>query len=106
MAIDAFQSTAWLLTGLTQSRRGVLEYAAGRLTWSNEEGCVFDVQLNELTNVRFPWYYFSGGVKFTIGKEHYRLSFVRPNSEGGDITDIGQGRRAGKMWKTILLRRA
>ena len=105
---DSHQSPAWLLSGLTGSRAGTLKYANGRITYFNDEGRpVFDVQLQELTNVSFPWYYFSGGVKFTLGKEHCRLSFVRPNdAPGGGIGDIGDGRRAGKVWKSILLRRA
>jgi len=103
---DDYQSPAWLLSGLTGSQSGRLKYAGGQLAYASDEGTVFDVPLRELTSVRFPWYYFSGGVKFTIGKNHYRLSFIRPNGAGGDILDVGEARRAGKMWKSIMLRRA
>jgi hypothetical protein len=128
MTTEVYRTPAWLLIGLTRSSPGVLEYADGRLAYSNEDGRVFDVQLAELTDIRFPWYYFSGGVKFTLGKDHYRLSFVRPNdasdlpsriladtpaggpfallTAGRKVMDIGEGRRAGKAWKTILLNRA
>lgn len=124
MTTDAYLTPAWLLIGLTRSAPGVLEYADGRLAYSNEDGRVFDVPLSEVTAVKFPWYYFSGGVKFTVGTEPYRLSFVRPNdasdipgrllagSEAGapfalltagrKVLDIGEGRRAGKAWKAIL----
>jgi hypothetical protein len=106
MTTDTFQSPAWLLSGLTRSHAGILEYTGGRLAYSSEEGVVFDVALTELTNVRFPWYYFTGGVKFTIGRDHYRISFVRPNdASGGSVADIGEGRRNGKAWKAILLPR-
>ena len=119
-----FRTPAWLLIGLTRSAPGVLEFADGRLAYSNEEGRVFDVPLAEVTAITFPWYYFSGGVKFTAGGEHYRLSFVRPNdasdipgrlmagteegapfallTAGRKVRDIGEGRRAGKAWKAIL----
>lgn len=124
MPDDAFRTPAWLLIGLTRSVPGVLEFADGRLAYSIEAGRVFDVPLSEVTGIKFPWYYFSGGVKFTVGSEAYRLSFVRPNdasdvpgrllagSEAGGplalltagrkVADIGEGRRAGKAWKRIL----
>jgi hypothetical protein len=122
---NVLRTPAWLLVGLTRSVPGVLECADDRLAYSNEDGRVFEVPLSEVTGVTFPWYYFSGGVKFTIGADHYRLSFVRPNdasdipdrllaetaadapfallTAGRKIADIGEGRRAGKAWKTILL---
>ena len=123
---DAFRTPAWLLIGVTRSMPGVLEYADGRLAYSNEDGRVFEVSLPEVTGITFPWYYFSGGVKFTVGTHRYRLSFVRPNdasdiparllagSEAGGpfalltagrkLGDIGDGRRAGKAWRAILAR--
>jgi hypothetical protein len=100
---DTFSTPAWLMEGLTRSRSGVLEYSGGRLMFHLGGGVLFDAALTELTAVRFPWYYFGGGVKFSVGKAHYRLSFVRPNTEpGGSIADIGEGRRHGKAWKAIL----
>jgi hypothetical protein len=123
MSTDAFRTPAWLLTGLTQSSPGVLEFADSRLAYTGEEGRIFDAPLSEVTDIKFPWYYFSGGVKFTIGAENYRLSFVRPNdasdipgrlladtaggplallTAGRKVRDIGEGRRAGKAWKEIL----
>ena len=101
---EHYQSDAWLLLGMTRSRAGTLEYRGGRVIYTDEVGLVFDVELSELTDVRFPWYYFCGGVKFTLGREHYRLSFVRPNDASGG-GEIGAGLRAGKIWKSILLRR-
>jgi hypothetical protein len=100
---DTFSTPAWLLEGLTRSRSGVLEYSGGRLVFRLDGDVVFDAALTELTAVRFPWYYFGGGVKFSVGKDHYRLSFVRPNTDpGGSVADIGEGRRNGKAWKAIL----
>ncbi len=77
--------------------------------------------------MRFPWYYFGGGVKFAIGTERYRISFVRPNDRedislrlaarsrnGGPealavtvrkIEDICKGRRTGRAWKAVFLER-
>ena len=85
---------------------------------------VFDVPLDEVTDVIWPWYYFGGGVKLSAGGEQYRLSFVLPNgaqyptarlaAEAGDpaslavvwdkASDIGAGRTVGKEWRRRLER--
>jgi len=118
---------AWLLVGMTRSVPGVLELADGHLAYTTEEGRVFDVPLAEVSDVKFPWYYFSGGVKFAVGRERYRLSFVRPNdasdipgrllagtetggpaallTAGRKLSDISEGRRAGKAWKAVLAKK-
>lgn len=122
MAKQVIRTPAWLLVGLTRSTPGVLEFADERLGFTTENGRLFHVPLTELTDLKFPWYYFGGGVKFTVGAERYRLSFVRPNDaddvperllsrrqdrKGGallaaGLLDIGEGRRAGRAWKSVL----
>lgn len=128
MADDALRTPAWLLVGITGSTPGVLELAGGHLAFTTEGGRVFDVPLRELSNVKFPWYYFGGGAKFSVGGDDYRISFVRPNDAGDvpgrllagtefggpaalltagrKVLDIGEGRRAGKAWKAVLAARA
>jgi hypothetical protein len=97
-----FSTSAWLLIGMTGSAHGVLRLANGRLTFTTGDGrSVFDVPLSGVSDVKFPWYYFSGGVKIRIGADSYRLSFVQPNNEAGP-SDIGAGRRAGKALKALL----
>ncbi len=103
---------------MTRSLPGILESSGGRFAFLTEDERVFDVPLFEVTDVKFPWYYFGGGVKFKIGTENYRLSFVQPN-DGSEVpyhllakTDFGEseflpagmlaGRRAGKAWKSVL----
>ena len=122
MADDAFCTQAWLLVGLTRSVPGVLEFAGGRFAFTTDAGRVFAAPASEVRDVRFPWYYFGGGVKLTVGGEAYRLSFVRPNGAsdasaqllarvgnplalltvGQKIKDIGAGRQAGKAWRAVL----
>lgn len=124
MADDALCTAAWLLVGITGNVPGVLELADGHLAFATEEGSIFDVPLTEVSDVVFPWYYFGGGVKFKIGANSYRLSFVRPNDASDapshllaraefaspapffKVLDIGAGRRAGKAWKSVLAARA
>ncbi len=127
MIDDALCTPAWLLVGITGSVPGVLELADGHLAFTTEEERVFDVPLSKVSAVKFPWYYFGGGVKFSIGADRYRLSFVRPNdasdipgrllartefggpaallTAGRKVLDIGEGRRAGKAWKSVLAAR-
>lgn len=116
MTDNALYTQAWLLIGITRSTPGVLESADGRLLYTTEEKRVFDVPLAEVTDVDFPWYYFGGGVKFKIGTESYRLSFVQLDDGSGEApykTEFGNadaffaagifgGRRAGRAWKSVL----
>ena len=98
---DVFSTSAWLLVGITGSVPGVLESANGRLAFTTGERRLFDVPLPAVSDVEFPWYYFGAGVKFRIGADSYRLSFVQPNNDAG-FPDVGEGRRAGKAWKSVL----
>lgn len=112
----------WQLQGLFGTRPGMLALGEGRLAFVTEEGCLFEAPLAEVSGVKFPWYYFGGGMKLTVGGARYRLSFVRPNG-AQDIpdqllvhlgipaglgivrrkfADIGDGRKAGKAWRSVL----
>ena len=91
-------TSAWLLIGITGSTPGNLELAQGRISFTTSDRQIFEVPVSSVTDVNFPWYYFGGGVKFRIGSESYRISFVEPGEHG----NIRDGRRAGKAWKAIL----
>lgn len=91
-------SSAWLLEGITGAVYGHLELTNGRLSFTVGEKQIFNVPLSEVKDVVFPWYYFSGGVKFRIGAEKYRMSFVQPGEQGSII----DGRQTGKAWKSLL----
>ncbi len=86
-----------------------------------EEAVLFDAPLDEIEKVDFPWYYFSGGMKLTVGGVHYRFGFDRPANTtvpmevedsleelvGGleNVSQIVKGRRSGKAWKSVLASR-
>jgi hypothetical protein len=91
----SFFSPTWLLEGITGAAYGNLKLANGRLLLTIGGRNIFNVPQSEVKDIVFPWYYFSGGVKFRIGAEKYRLSFVEPNSAAG-YPDINGGRRTGK----------
>ena len=96
-------SQAWLLVGMTRDLPGFLHLAGDRFTFtSHDDELIFDAPLSAVSDVKFPWYYFGGGMKFSLGGERYRVSFVRPTNAGGTIADIPAGRRAGKLWKSAL----
>ena len=119
---DDFASYAWRLIGTFRTEAGWLDLTAGRLRYTTPVREVFDVPLSEVTDVIWPWYYFGGGVKLTVGVEQYRLSFVLPNgaeyptarlmAAAGDPAalalvvqkgdDIAKGRGAGKEWRRRL----
>jgi hypothetical protein len=119
---DDFASYVWRLIGTLRTEAGWLDLTAGRLRYTTETREVFDVRLQEVTGVVWPWYYFGGGVKLTVDGEQYRFSFVLPNgaeypearaqAEAGDPAalaivarkgkDIARGRTAGKEWQRLL----
>ncbi len=122
-AAPSLRSVAWQLVGLTGNRPGLLELSGGVLAFTGEDGRVFEANVADVTEISFPWFYFSGGMKLTVGGTRHRISFVRPNGAellsahvlegvgGGSlalltvnqkIADIGEGRRAGKAWKAAL----
>jgi hypothetical protein len=121
-ARESFVSDAWLLEGLTRSIPALLELARGRLRCVTQDRVAFDVALEQVTGVEFPWYYFGGGVKLRAGAEQFRISFVRPNGAeyasarllasdgnagslllvGSKASDIAGGRAAGRRWREVL----
>ncbi len=102
---DALFTSVWLLIGIIRSVPGHLTFANGHIAFHTNDGCVFNVPLSKVSDVEFPWYYFGGGVKFRIGAERYRLSFVKPGNTGGRLSDVSEGRHAGKAWKSVLAAR-
>lgn len=130
VANDALRTPAWLLVGLGNVP-GVLELAEGKLAFTTLEERVFDVALGQLSGLRFPWYYFGGGMQLQVDGRTHKLSFVRPNgaqdvpgpllaeadlggvlggaadavallTAGRKLMDVGEGRKAGKTWRAIL----
>ena len=132
-----FGTDAWLLRGI-RSLPGRLQLARGRLSFTafgagnfrprqlralerdfgraelaeplrdGKTTVVFDVPFSAVQAVRFPWYYFSGGLHLTLNGECYRFGFDEPSNtqgagEGGDlIGSISRARRRGKAWRSML----
>ncbi len=111
-------SPAWILSGVSNTP-GFLALSGGHLSFVSDGGIVFDEPLDRVTDVTFPWYYFSGGFKATIGGRRRRISLTRPNgapdpdtgmldgagdlvSAASSLRDVGVGRRAGKEWRALL----
>jgi hypothetical protein len=96
---DRLSTPAWLLDGFLRRRSGILVLDGRRLAFSTPDAPVFDVPLTSVTGIRFPWYYFGGGVILKAGDHPYRLSFVEPGDQG----DVAGGRQAGRMWKHAFI---
>jgi hypothetical protein len=119
---DGYASYAWRLIGLFRSEAGWLDLRDDRLRYATPAGIVFSMPLAEVARLTFPWYYFGGGLKLTVGGEEYRFSFVEPNgaqypearalaAEGDPASlafvadkakDIGVGRDVGREWRRLL----
>jgi hypothetical protein len=94
---NSLATPVWQLAGIF-NYPGLLELH-GRLALTIGDERLFDVPLDHLSDVIFPWYYLGGAVRLTVADTRYRLSFVRPN----DPLHIAKGRAAGKAWKAILI---
>jgi hypothetical protein len=118
---EALRTQVWVLKGMTGSAPALLELVEGRLALTTEDAREFEVALEEVTEVKFPWHYFGGGAHLTVRGQVYRLSFVKPNnaseqlsdklsggeglfSAGHKVREIGEGRAAGQAWKAALSR--
>jgi hypothetical protein len=107
---SSLRTVAWLLMGLTGSAPGLLQLAAGRLSFTAQgrgalttgqlrrlaelagqpgladeldagrSAVVFDAPLDAVANVHFPWYYFGGGMKLIVAGRAYRFSFLQPQN--------------------------
>lgn len=122
MSARTLDTEAWLLRGLTTSIPGRLILNGGRLRFTGRDGVLFDVPSADIRSVRFPWYYFGGGLTFQAGEVRHRISFVRPNgAEYGvargaaavgsplalvvaamKFTDIRAGRGVTRRWRQVL----
>ena len=122
MSAKTLSTEAWLLRGLTTSIPGRLILTGGRLRFTGRDGVLFDVPSADIRSVRFPWYYFGGGLTFQVGEVRHRISFVRPNgaeygvargaAEIGSplallvatlkFTDIRAGRGVTRRWRQVL----
>lgn len=98
MPREAYASDAWLLEGLTRSIPGWLEWNDGRLRFVTPAEVVFDVPRRDVTNIRYPWHYFGGGIKLHVAGTARRLSFVKPNG-----AEYAAGRALGSMGNPLAL---
>jgi hypothetical protein len=109
MPTKTLRSPAWLLSGFTRSVAGKLTLGGGRIVFDTHDGRrLLNAALADVSAVKFPWYYFGGGMKLRIGTKVYRISFARPGNlpedfgENAHLTDIGGGRKSGAAWKLAL----
>ncbi len=100
-----------------------LEQASGQTGFAQrledgDEALLFDAPLTGVEKIDFPWYYFSGGMKVTVGGVRYRIGFDRPAnstvpmhfdesledlSRGLEsVSEVARARRSGKAWKAVL----
>lgn len=129
----SFSSAAWLLRGIS-SVPGELRLRGSQLSFvAQERGSAWDWQLKKLqrnsrdadfadklrsgnhatlfneplaaVTVRFPWYYFSGGLVVMVRRQVYRLSFGQAASSSmasNELEAVSTMRRVGKRWRQMF----
>ncbi len=122
----SMSSGVWVLRGLGNEPAAMV--AIGDHLWLfTETAVVIDAAITTLS-VAYPWHQFDGGCVITSGVDKVRVSFVRPNGAAdvsaallaradvlfagagllgaaGKLADVRAGRKLGKAWKPILVRR-
>lgn len=119
----SYATPAWLIRGLA-NEPGVLSLYAGRLRLVTGSGVVFDAPLGAVERLAFPWYQGAAGLRVTVDGHRYKIALGRPHGAGfpaDRLLDAGgperaggtptagvavhsvlEGRRAGRVWRTLL----
>lgn len=67
--------------------------------------------MGEISDVRFPWFYFGGGMHLQVGTVRFRLSFLQPQNVTTNrmmglsrqgAGSISAGRHAGGEWRAAF----
>ena len=75
------------------------------------ETVLCDVSVADVTDVRFPWFYFGGGMHLRVRDVRYRLSFLQPQNVTTNrlmglsrqgAGSISSGRHAGALWRAAF----
>lgn len=93
------EETVWRMIRISGSERGVMKLTKDRFSFAGDKGTRFDVPISSITEIKFPWHYFGGGMKVSIGADNYRFSFIEPHNEYASISDA---RETGSKWKAAL----
>jgi hypothetical protein len=146
---ESYATEIWLITGIFHSLPGLLSLENGRLIFTalgpgtywesglkkiekkaeaenfctllkrNKTAQLFNIDVDEIQKITYPFIYFSCGAHLFFRNQKYRLSFIEPNNtklpvmnktQYGKvlkrnieiITDISHARRVGKKWKSLL----
>ncbi len=117
------RTPVWLLMGFTRSVPAALQVAGDRIMLTTDSCPLFDVDLNQVRDLRYPWRWFGGGVKLTVRRRRYHISFVRPDDGSDAVTrlvtsglaggggpaalkhaadKLRDGRAMGRAWRALL----
>ncbi|MGY1685448.1 MULTISPECIES: hypothetical protein [unclassified Geodermatophilus] len=75
--MNVLVSPAWLIGGL-RNVPGFLATDGRGLAFVGDTP-VFDVPLDAVTDVSWPWWWFGGGLRLSAAGQRWKVTFVRPN---------------------------
>ncbi|MDN5855583.1 MAG: hypothetical protein L0K86_22620 [Actinomycetia bacterium] len=108
---DRLSFTADGRGALTRGQLRKLERRSGRTGLADRlrggaAEVVLDVPRKEIGDVRFPWYCFGAGMRFTVDGAVFRLSLLEPANtrSSGDpgVADIPDARASAAAWRATL----
>lgn len=106
MSTPILQALVWQRRGLANVP-GILVLANQSLSFTTEEGCLFQVPLGDVHDLRWPWYSMNAAFKATINGKKYYLSFARPNGAAAampaSLTTPALGAVAGTAFNALQM---
>jgi len=119
-------SKAWSLHGmLVTPTPGLLVFEDGFVSFITENGQEFEVPVNELKQVKWPFLQFGYGFNTMVNNKKYQFTFMKPNSapdldesavnplyrmtRGGKgieslvtLTHMRENKKSAKQWKEVV----
>ena len=113
-----FSTSAWVKKSQLEYIYGLLSSDGKNLVFDTEtKDFKFNITLNELKEISYPWYYFGGAFKAKMNNRELVVTFVTPNGQvdfsepelatslptrWGFIKSIGIGRKKMSAWRKIF----
>ena len=119
-------SKVWNMHGmLVAATPGLLVFENGIVSFITEQEQEFEVPLNELKKIKWPFLQFGYGFNTVVNNKKYKFTFMKPNSAPNlddstvnslyrmtrvgrgiealaALTHIGENKKTAKQWKQLV----